>query len=238
MLTVDKRGLTDLGYRLFLDRYALKDGTRESLAEGDVVLYRPDLMNAKKEIGQVKQFDNGSVHIYEDLDWADKVTRPVIVVPKEHVDKPLELDPREMWERAAKWVSLAEEPDKRAGCEAMFYELLEDWKFLPGGRILAGAGVDEHTLSSYNCFVLPSPVDSKPGIFKTLEQMAHIMSQGGGVGINVSTLRPRYAYTSSTNGRSSGAVSWGEIYSYTTGLIEQGGSRRGGAHAYPGRLAP
>lgn len=227
MLTVDKRGLTDLGYRLFLDRYALKDGTRESLAEGDVVLYRPDLMNAKKEIGQVKQFDNGSVHIYEDLDWADKVTRPVIVVPKEHVDKPLELDPREMWERAAKWVSLAEEPDKRAGCEAMFYELLEDWKFLPGGRILAGAGVDEHTLSSYNCFVLPSPVDSKPGIFKTLEQMAHIMSQGGGVGINVSTLRPRYAYTSSTNGRSSGAVSWGEIYSYTTGLIEQGGSRRG-----------
>jgi ribonucleoside-diphosphate reductase alpha chain len=53
------------------------------------------------------------------------------------------------------------------------------------------------------------------------------MSRGGGVGINVSTLRPRYAYVKGVNGRSSGAVSWASLYSFVTGLIEQGGSRRG-----------
>ena len=57
--------------------------------------------------------------------------------------------------------------------------------------------------------------------------MAEIMSRGGGVGINLSTLRPRYAYVKGVNGRSSGSVSWGGLYSFVTGLIEQGGSRRG-----------
>ncbi len=57
--------------------------------------------------------------------------------------------------------------------------------------------------------------------------MAEIFSRGGGVGINVSTLRPRYAYVKGVNGRSSGSVSWASLYSFVTGLIEQGGSRRG-----------
>ncbi|MFN8562116.1 MAG: hypothetical protein U0703_10950 [Anaerolineae bacterium] len=52
-------------------------------------------------------------------------------------------------------------------------------------------------------------------------------SRGGGVGINISSLRPRQAYVKGVNGRSSGAVSWGGLYSFVTGLIEQGGSRRG-----------
>ena len=57
--------------------------------------------------------------------------------------------------------------------------------------------------------------------------MTEIMSRGGGVGINISSLRPRQAYVKGVNGRSSGAVSWGALYSFVTGLIEQGGSRRG-----------
>ena len=57
--------------------------------------------------------------------------------------------------------------------------------------------------------------------------MVEIMSRGGGVGINLSTLRPRYAYVTGVNGKSSGSVSWGNLYSNATGLIEQGGSRRG-----------
>jgi len=57
--------------------------------------------------------------------------------------------------------------------------------------------------------------------------MMEIMSRGGGVGINLSSLRPRHCYVKGVNGRSSGAVSWGGLYSFTTGLIEQGGSRRG-----------
>src|SRR5690606_1887772 len=78
-------------------------------------------------------------------------------------------------------------------------------------------------LSYYNCFVVPSPRDSRGGIIETLRQMTEIMSRGGGVGINVSSLRPRHAYVKGVNGRSSGAVSWGALYSFVTGLIEQGG---------------
>lgn len=77
------------------------------------------------------------------------------------------------------------------------------------------------------CFVLPSISDSRHGIFERLEQMAEIMSRGGGVGINISTLRPKNAPVAGVNGRSSGSVSWGALFSYVTGLIEQAGSRRG-----------
>ncbi len=58
-------------------------------------------------------------------------------------------------------------------------------------------------------------------------QMTEIMSRGGGVGLNLSSLRPRHAYVKGVNGRSSGSVSWGALFSFVTGLIEQGGSRRG-----------
>src|SRR5690606_6183040 len=75
----------------------------------------------------------------------------------------------------------------------------------------------------YNCFVLPSPKDSRGGIIETLRQMTEIMSRGGGVGINISSLRPRHGYVKGVNGRSSGSVSWGALYSFVTGLIEQGG---------------
>ena len=62
---------------------------------------------------------------------------------------------------------------------------------------------------------------------QTLSEMTEIMARGGGVGINLSSLRPRRAIVRGVNGSSSGAVSWGGLFSYTTGLIEQGGSRRG-----------
>jgi len=62
---------------------------------------------------------------------------------------------------------------------------------------------------------------------RSLTEMTEIMSRGGGVGINLSTLRPRRAIVRGVSGSSSGAVSWGGLFSYTTGLIEQGGSRRG-----------
>ena len=94
-------------------------------------------------------------------------------------------------------------------------EVEEDHSFVSAGVVAS------------NCYVIPSPRDSRSGIIATLSQMTEIMSRGGGVGINVSTLRPRHAYVKGVNGRSSGAVSWGALYSFVTGLIEQGGSRRG-----------
>ena len=71
------------------------------------------------------------------------------------------------------------------------------------------------------------PKDSRTGIIDTLEEMAEIMSRGGGVGINISSLRPKNSYVKGVNGRSSGAVSFGALYSFMTGLISQAGSRHG-----------
>lgn len=97
-------------------------------------------------------------------------------------------------------------------------------KIVPAGRIWRSVGT---SLTGYNCYVLPSPEDSREGIVKTLADMIEIMSHGGGVGINLATLRPTGAKVVGVSGKSSGPVSWGEIYSFATGLIEQGGSRRG-----------
>ncbi|MBI3652760.1 MAG: adenosylcobalamin-dependent ribonucleoside-diphosphate reductase [Acidobacteria bacterium] len=96
------------------------------------------------------------------------------------------------------------------------------------GRVLDIEVEDDHSFVSAgmvvsNCYVIPSPKDSRKGIVDTLSQMMEIMSRGGGVGINVSSLRPRHSYVKGVNGRSSGSVSWGALYSFVTGLIEQGG---------------
>ena len=139
------------------------------------------------------------------------------------VDKPLEITPEEIRDRVARGIAGAENTEElRNEWAENFKWLMDDWKFIPGGRILAAAGTTQQ-LTYYNCYVIPSPEDSRAGIFKTAQLMAEIMSRGGGVGVNLSTLRPRRAYVAGVNGRSSGAVSWGGMLSYITGLIEQGG---------------
>lgn len=146
---------------------------------------------------------------------------------KDENGKRIEERPEEMWRRVAHAIAQVEQtPEKRALWEEKFYQALDGFKFLPGGRILAGAGsgVD---LTFYNCYVIPSPDDSRGGIFNSVHTMVEIMSRGGGVGVNLSSLRPRGAYVQGVNGTASGAVSFGGLYSYATGLIQQGGSRRG-----------
>lgn len=114
-----------------------------------------------------------------------------------------------------RWVRIKDIATETYKGHVLDIEVDEDHSFISAGVVVS------------NCYVVPSPHDSRGGIVKTLQQMMEIMSRGGGVGINVSSLRPRYGYVKGVNGRSSGAVSWGGLYSFVTGLIEQGGSRRG-----------
>ncbi len=212
--------LHDLGYKIFLDRYALKDVARSTLALGDTVIVVINGETGQREIGKITALNLPKVTI-ELLD-GDVVERDI-----ENVDKPVETDPGQMMDRVAQGIAAAEKSDKlRAQWAERFRWLLEDFKFVPAGRILAAAGTEQQ-LTFYNCYVVPSPQDSRRGIIDTLSQMTEIMSRGGGVGINISSLRPRHSYVRGVNGRSSGAVSWGALYSFVTGLIEQGGSRRG-----------
>lgn len=212
--------LHELGYKIFLDRYAQKDMTRKTLGVGDTVIVVVNSETGQREIGRVTAFENGKVTV-ELLD-GEVVTRDL-----ENVDKPLETDPGQMMDRVAAGIAATEAtPELQTEWAQRFRWLLDDFKFVPAGRILAAAGTDQ-SLTFYNCYVIPSPRDSRGGIIETLRQMTEIMSRGGGVGINISSLRPRQAYVKGVNGRSSGAVSWGALYSFVTGLIEQGGSRRG-----------
>ncbi|MFH1426835.1 MAG: adenosylcobalamin-dependent ribonucleoside-diphosphate reductase [Candidatus Kerfeldbacteria bacterium] len=135
--------------------------------------------------------------------------------------------PDEMWHRVARAIASNETTlEKKQEWEKKFFDALEGFKFVPGGRILSGSGSGVE-LTFYNCYVIPSPDDSRGGIFESVRTMVEIMSRGGGVGVNLSTLRPRGAYVQGVNGSASGAVSFGGLYSFATGLIIQGGSRRG-----------
>ncbi|PIR79793.1 MAG: ribonucleoside-diphosphate reductase, adenosylcobalamin-dependent [Candidatus Levybacteria bacterium CG10_big_fil_rev_8_21_14_0_10_35_13] len=146
---------------------------------------------------------------------------------KDKKGKPLEKAPEEMWKRVAKAIAKAEKPSLRKTWEKNFYQAMQDFKFVPGGRVLAGAGTG-YAVTYYNCFVIPSPPDSRDGILDNLKQMVEIMARGGGVGINLSSLRPRGARVKKVNGFSSGPCNWAELYSLATkDIIQQGGSRRG-----------
>lgn len=161
---------------------------------------------------------------------------------------PVERIPEQTFERVAQAIGENEEQS------IDFANLLYDFKFVPGGRILAGAGTDTE-VTFYNCFVIPVETedgrgikremkatgdprdqfidepgaDSRRAIFDTIGRMVDIMSRGGGVGINWSVLRPKGAYLKTVNGTSSGPVGWMDVASKAVGEVEQGGSRRGAA---------
>ncbi|MFN8540809.1 MAG: LAGLIDADG family homing endonuclease [Thermomicrobiales bacterium] len=147
---------------------------------------------------------------------------------KDQGGKAVETTPEQMWRRVARGIADVEQtPELKAFWEERFYEAMEGFKFVPGGRILSGAGTG-FEVTYYNCYVIESPDDSRGGILDNLKYLTEIMARGGGVGVNLSTLRPRGSYIKSVNGTSSGPVSWAELYSVITGrVIQQGGTRRG-----------
>ncbi|SFD56715.1 ribonucleoside-diphosphate reductase class II [Paenibacillus catalpae] len=216
------RKLEGLSEKIFLDRYAWKNADTRNTAVGDVVLVltKDDPKFPAKEVGEVigRSGDEVTVKVRS----GDTVTTSV-----EKLTLTIEKTPEEMWDRLAGAMAGAEQgKEKQQIWTERFRYILDDWKLVPGGRIAAGAGASEE-LTLFNCYVIPSPKDSRGGIMTTLSEMTEIMARGGGVGINLSSLRPRRAIVAGVNGSSSGAVSWGGLFSYTTGLIEQGGSRRG-----------
>ncbi len=146
---------------------------------------------------------------------------------KDAKGNPVEKTPEEMWKRVAKGIAGVEKQKNRKKWEKKFYDVMTDFKFLPGGRILAGAGTG-FDVTYYNCFVIPNPPDSRGGIMQNLTQMIEIMAHGGGVGLNLSGLRPRGSRVKKVNGFSSGPMNWAELYSLATkDIVQQGGSRRG-----------
>ena len=214
-----KKGLTPLGDLIFLDRYSRKDQDRAHLKVGQRVVVCVNMATRQRELARVEEILPEGVSVRLEND--DRL----VEVPLDQTDQPIETI-EQAQDRMARAVANAEKPEHREKWTREFRDLLDGFGFVPAGRIWAGAGVEEK-LTPYNCYVLPTPKDSRGGIIQTLDRMTEIMSRGGGVGIPLMSLRPRYGLVRGVNGRSSGSVAWGEIYSFGTGLIEQGGSRRG-----------
>ncbi|WP_373280687.1 adenosylcobalamin-dependent ribonucleoside-diphosphate reductase [Paenibacillus pini] len=214
--------LQGLSEKIFLDRYAWKNPDPSHAMVGDVVLVltKDDPKFPAKEVGEIIKREGRIATVRTR-------TGELVDADIEKLTLTIEKTPEEIWDRLADAMASVEETSElQAEWKKKFRYVLDDWKLVPGGRIAAGAGASEE-LTLFNCYVIPSPKDSRGGIMSTLTEMTEIMARGGGVGINLSSLRPRRAVVKGVNGSSSGAVSWGGLFSYTTGLIEQGGSRRG-----------
>jgi ribonucleoside-diphosphate reductase alpha chain len=138
----------------------------------------------------------------------------------EIVDKTIE----DSWRRIAH--ALAEPETDQTGWENRFYEALENFKFLPAGRIVAGAGTGRN-VTLFNCFVMGTVPDDMSGIFEHLKEAALTMQQGGGIGYDFSTLRPKGALVRGVGADASGPLSFMDVWDSMCRTIMSAGSRRG-----------
>jgi ribonucleoside-diphosphate reductase alpha chain len=118
------------------------------------------------------------------------------------------------------------ELSNRIEWEQRFLDILQDFQFLPGGRIQVGAGTDRD-VTLFNCFVMGTIEDSIPGIFRALEEGAVTMQRGGGVGYDFSTIRPSGAHSRTTDAIASGPVSFMDVWDAMCATIQSTGARRG-----------
>jgi len=137
----------------------------------------------------------------------------------------LERTPEQMWRRIARELASVERtPELRAEWEEKFYWLLDDFRLIPGGRIMHGAG-NQKRVTNLNCYVIKIKDDAIEAIFDWMKEAARTYSLGGGVGTDISVLRPRGAPVNNAARSSTGAVSFMELMSLTTGTIGQSGRR-------------
>ncbi len=137
---------------------------------------------------------------------------------------PLDLAIPDTWRRIAKALAVAEKDP--AQWEQDFYAALEDFRFLPAGRIVAGAGTGRN-VTLFNCFVMGTIPDDMGGIFEHLKEAALTMQQGGGIGYDFSTLRPRGAPVKGVGADASGPLSFMDVWDAMCRTIMSAGSRRG-----------
>jgi ribonucleoside-diphosphate reductase alpha chain len=128
------------------------------------------------------------------------------------------------WTRIARALAAVEKDPKT--WEAKFYAALEGFKYLPAGRITAGAGTDR-SVTLFNCFVMGTIPDSIDGIFNALREAALTMQQGGGIGYDFSTIRPKGAEVKSVAADASGPLSFMDVWDAMCRTIMSAGSRRG-----------
>ena len=137
---------------------------------------------------------------------------------------PVDKTMSDSWRRVAR--ALAEAESDAALWEESFFEAMDDFRFLPAGRILAGAGSGRR-VTLFNCFVMGDIPDDMSGIFDGLKEAALTMQQGGGIGYDFSSLRPKGAEVKRVGADASGPLSFMDVWDAMCRTIMSAGSRRG-----------
>ena len=137
---------------------------------------------------------------------------------------PVDLTVEDTWRRIAR--ALAAVEDDPDAWEETFFDALTDFKYLPAGRITAGAGT-ARSVTLFNCFVMGTIPDSMGGIFDMLKEAALTMQQGGGIGYDFSTIRPKGATVEGVAADASGPLSFMDVWDAMCRTIMSAGSRRG-----------
>ena len=222
---------------VMIDRYAFKDTEKKTLKVGDFVVLtvKQDPKFPARGLGYIQSINvvanTAEILIEEDyrgaLVTAEEQETGIITRSLDIIEKPLEIYYEQIAKRNATGLASVEKTEeKRTEWFEKFYEQLMSMKFIPAGRVIYGAGSGTD-VTFFNCYVMPFVADSREGISDHRKQVMEIMSRGGGVGTNGSTLRPRNTLARGVNGKSSGSVSWLDDIAKLTHLVEQGGSRRG-----------
>lgn len=222
---------------VMLDRYAFKDTEKKTLKEGDFVVLtvKDDPKFPARGTGYIvsinQETKKAKIKVEEDfihvLEKESEQETGIVERSISAIDKPLEIYYEQIARRNATGLAEVERTsEKRQEWFEKFNEELSNLNFIPAGRVLYGAGSNTD-VTYFNCYVMPFVKDSREGISDHRKQVMEIMSRGGGVGTNGSTLRPRNALARGVNGKSSGSVSWLDDIAKLTHLVEQGGSRRG-----------
>jgi ribonucleoside-diphosphate reductase alpha chain len=181
----------------------------------------------------------------EVIEWYDGDEMAADVLINKYL-KDDEAGPKDMWERLARELSAVESDDsnERFKWYEKFYDILEDWKFIPGGRINYAIGRDEN-VSCTNCYVIPIrdtydyevwhkesgnidamenfkiPADSLEGIYNWLKESALTYRSTGGVGVDITCLRPKGMPVKNSGGESPGACSFMDLFSRSTHTVHQ-----------------
>lgn len=221
---------------VMIDRYSFKDTEKKTLKTGDfiVLTVKEDPKFPARGLGIIQSIDEAhqtaDVLVEEEyrhiLEGEEQKTG-IITRSLNVIEKPLEIFYEQIAKRNATGLAAVEKTEElRKEAFEKFYEQLVNLKFVPAGRVIYGAGSETET-TFFNCYVMPFVQDSRGGISEHRTKVMEIMSRGGGVGTNGSTLRPRNTLARGVNGKSSGSVSWLDDIAKLTHLVEQGGSRRG-----------
>ncbi len=230
----DHQTFSSISRMVMLDRYSQKDKNLVSLKENDlvIVVLKDNQIFPSRAIGIIKNkintneysvaIDEEYWNFIEDYMLINKNEKHLVKINKKHIEKPVEI----YYEQIARRVANKLGEDESIEYKNEFFNELNSLNIIPAGRILYGAG-NPSKVTFFNCFVMPMVKDSREGISDHRKEVMEIMSRGGGVGTNGSTLRPKGASAKGVGGKSSGAVSWLHDLSSLTHLVEQGGSRRG-----------